>query len=411
MFHTHRLLALALVGLLATLPACGAAALLAPLIEAGIDEIFKDDQKGDQVPDDTPIGEAVDLEIALGGRVACDPADGVNQRVTIVTIRHTGAAGSSPITYTFLPETDTKLTADPSTGTLAPGEVENLEIYADDCDFFVQEFRVRTYFTGEQGVPGKSTTTLLTVRNVIDDEEPMVAAFLSLLADSDIQEQLSESLALVPYGEPVKHGSEGVPDRIPDIPLSQIGYYGSLEVNLDATELEEAFTGAGADFPVGAHADGTVYEAETTAAMTPGDYRFIFFGLDGSFNLIDSSRYWRFAVVADSDGQAANNLVPAGQFPNDPFRGTDRWYILDYVPGNGWDVRLIDATGTELASAVRVIQVADALLFVIPKSEIPGPGAGYRVVSFTHTGDEGQGADHDWSGDHHPASDLSSLPD
>jgi len=270
---------------------------------------------------------------------------------------------------------------------------------------------MRTDFTGDQVVPDRSTTTVLTVRNVCDDEEPSVDAFLKLFSDPAIRDRIATSMTLVEFGEPVRHGDVSVPDRIPDIPLSQIGYYGSLEVNLDATALEDAFTGGSAAFPLGTHSNGSVYDADTPATMEAGDYRIIFFGLDGSFDLIDGSRTWRFAVAADSDGQTGNNFVPAVQFANDPFKGTDRWYILDFVPGNGWNVRLIDASGAELASAVRVLQVANGLLFVIPKSELPGPGAGYRVISFTHTGDGGLGADHDWSGDHHSTPDLVSLPD
>jgi len=404
---TGIVLMLALIGL----PGCGAASLIAPLIERGLDEIFKDDQKGDQIPDDTAIGEAIDLEIALGGRFCCDPANGNNQRVTIVTIRHTGSGDSDPVTFQFLPETDTKLSANPATGTLASGEVTTVEIFASDCDFFVQEFQMRTYFVGDQGVPGRSATADLIVRNVCDDEEPTVGALLTLLADPSVQEALASRIALVNYGEAVRHGDVSVPDRIPDISLSQIGYYGSLEVNLDADDLDAAFTGGSAAFSIGSHSNGTVYEATTPAAMPTGDYRMIFVGLDGSFDLIDSSRHWRFAVAADSDGQTGNNYAPAAQQANDPFQGTDRWYLLDFVPGDGWSASLIDSDGNELASAVRIIQVADALVFVIPKSELPGPGAGYRVVTFTHTGDNGLGSDHDWSGDHHPTPDLASLSD
>ena len=411
MTYSMKLTGLVLTLALVALPGCGLQSLIVPLIDRGLDELFNDDQEGDLIPDDTAIGEAVDLEIALGGRVCCDPADGANQRVTIVTIRHTGTNDSDPITFEFVPETETKLSASPASGTLAPGEVATVNIFASDCDFFVQEFLMRTFFTGDQGVPDRSTTATVIVRNVCAAEEPVVDAFLALLDDPTVQATLADRIALVEYGEPVKHGDVSVPDRIPDIPLSQIDFYGSLDVNLDVTAIEDAFIGSSPAFPLGSGSDISVYAADTQVGMTPGDYRVIFFGLDGTFGQIDSSRHWRFAVAVDSDGQAGNNFVPDAQFANDPLQGTDRWYLLDYVPGEGWSVRLIDATGTEQGSALRVIQLANALVFVIPKSEIPGPGAGYRVVSFTHTGDGGMGANHDWSGDHHPTPDLAALAD
>ena len=119
-------------------------------------------------------------------------------------------------------------------------------------------------------------------------------------------------------------------------------------------------------------------------------------------------------MAIDSDGESANNFVRTAQNANDPAAGTDRWYILDFVPGSGWSLKLLngsEVTPTELPSAARVIQDRDALLFVIPKSEIPGPGAGFRVIAFTHTGDFGIGGSQDWSGDHHPLPNLAPLAD
>ena len=99
-----RLSALALALGLTLLPGCGAATLLAPLIESAIDDIFNGDQSGDLIKDTTEIGRATEIEIAFGGRYCCDPVNGVDQRVTVLTVRHTGPSGSDPIRFQFVPE-------------------------------------------------------------------------------------------------------------------------------------------------------------------------------------------------------------------------------------------------------------------------------------------------------------------
>ncbi|MHC4955577.1 MAG: hypothetical protein ACYTGZ_17130 [Planctomycetota bacterium] len=411
MYIQNRLLVVALVAAMTVIPGCGAAGLLLPFIEDAIDKIFEDDQAGDLVPDDTAIGEAVDLEILLGGRTNCDPANGLDQRATIVSIRHTGDPGSDPIEWEFIPETDTKLYTPTTSGTLARGESINLEIFAHDCDFFLQDFRMRTYFTGDLGVPGRSTTTTVTVRNVTNVLEPTTESFSKLLSGVPVQSTLSPTFNMVEFGESVKHGDIDVPDKVPNIALSQISYYGSLEVNLDASELLTLFTGGSPVFPLGSSSNGDVYQADVPATMPSGNYRLVYFAVDGEFDLMDTSRRWRFAVAFDSDGDSGNDYTPPAQTANDPLQGTDRWYFLDFAPGDGWSLRRIDSDQTETSSAARVIQSGNSLVWVIPKTEVPGPNASYRVVAFTHTGDGGITQPHDWSGDHHPIpSETAALP-
>jgi hypothetical protein len=405
-----RLKSLALALGLVLLPGCGAAALLTPFIEKAIDKIF-DDQSGDLVKDTTEIGLAVELEIALGGRYCCDPANGVNQRVTTLTVSHAGPNGSDPITFDFIPESGSRLTANPATGTLARGEVQTVEVFSSDCDFAFEEFRMRTYFRGDEGVPGRSTTTLLIVTNLCDDATPALLTTKLIAGSAPVIADYVDALNLLELGEAVKHGDVSIADKIPDIPLSQISYYGMLRLSLDATAIDELFTGASALFPVGEGANGSVFEGDTTAAMNAGEYLVGIVAVDGVFDLIDTTREWRFGLLFDSDGDAANNFVPSAQKANDPSAGTDRWYFLDFAPGSGWNMRLIGADGVERATAARVIQFENVLVYVVPASEVPGPSAGYRAVTFTHTGDFGLGADRDWAGDHHPIPNLAPVPD
>ena len=106
-----------------------------------------------------------------------------------------------------------------------------------------------------------------------------------------------------------------------------------------------------------------------------------------------------------------NNFDPPAQTANDPLADTDSWYFLDRNPGQGYNLRRLDLNQNELASAARVILFENAMVFVIPRSEVPGPGAGFRIFTFTHTGDFGLSASRDWSGDHHPLPSLASVPD
>ena len=128
------------------------------------------------------------------------------------------------------------------------------------------------------------------------------------------------------------------------------------------------------------------------------------------FERTDQSRIWRFAVVVDSDGLSGNNYVPPLTELNDPVKGTDSFYSLVYLPGDGWSFHLYLADGSEAMTAARVVLDGNALVFVIPNSEVPGPGAGFRVTTFTHKGDFGVGGD--WSGDFHPKPpELEAIPD
>jgi len=396
--------AFALVFFLGLLPGCGAASLLSPLIDDALDDIFGDDQTGDQIEDDTEIGQAATLEIAMSGRYCCDPANGADQRVTVLTIGHDGPAGSDPIDYEFVPESGSKLFAVPAGGRLSRGEVATVEVFASDCDFEFQDFRLRTFFVGDAGEAGRSTTALLTVTNICSDLTPalIAAELLGVVRDDYI-----DAVTLEEFGEPVKHGDVSVPAKIPAEPLSEISYHAMARVSLDAMDLEDLFTGSGALYPVG---DG-VYEADSPAVPVAGDYLVGIVAVDGLFALMNTTREWRFGLCFDSDGDPANDYDPPAQTADDPARGTDRWYFLDFSPGGGWSLRLIGSDGVERTSAARVIRVANALLFVVPASEVPGPGAGYRALTFTHTGDFGLGPDHDWAGDHHPLSGLAAVPE
>jgi hypothetical protein len=396
---------------LVILPACGIQSLLVPLITDAIDKAINGGgQSGDVIPDDTAIGRAVDLEILMAGRVCCDPANGPDQVVTVVTVRHTGDSGSSDVEVKFVPEADSILSAQPVVGVISRGEEIDIEVYASDCNFDVQEFRVRTYFVGQEGKTNLSVTTLLRVTNICSPDRPVVAALERLTPDGPIDTDFINAVTIEELGEAVEHGNVAILDKVPNQPLSEISTWGRISANYSSSELSDMFTGGSPDFPLGNGANGWAYQGGISNSMSAGDYELVFVSFNGVFALTDTSRIWRFAVVADSDGQSDNNYVPPLAELNDPVKGTDSWYSLVHLPGNGWSFHLYLADGSEVATSARVVLDGNALVFVIPKSEVNGPGAGFRITTFTHKGDFG--ANGDWSGDFHPKPPvLAPIPD
>lgn len=402
---------LALVLGVTILPACGLQSLIVPLITGAIDDLINGGgQVGDILPDDTKIGRAADLEISQGGRVCSDPLDGPDQLVAIVTVRHEGDPGSDDIEVKFVPEAATKLSAQPVGGVIARGEELDIEIYASDSDFNVEGFRVRTFFVGSEGKKNLSITSLLAITNICSEKRPTVAALQLLTPDRAIEDEFIDAVLIEELGLPVVHGNVAVLDKVPNQPLSEVSTWGRISTSYSGTDLTNIFGGVSPDFPLGNGGNGWTYEAGIPDTMAAGDYELVFVAFNGLFDLTDTSRIWRFAVVVDSDGQSGNNYVPPLAELNDPVKGTDKWYSLVFAPGSGWSFHLFLPGGGEAMTAARVVLDGNALVFIIPRSEVSGPGAGFRIATFTHTGDFGVAGD--WSGDHHPKPPvLAPIPD
>ena len=94
------------------------------------------------------------------------------------------------------------------------GYPQTVEVFASDCDFEFEDFLVRTYFLGDEGVPGRSTTTLLTVSNLCSDGTPALTTAQLLAVGSPILDEYVNALDIVEFDEAVKHGDVGVPDKI-----------------------------------------------------------------------------------------------------------------------------------------------------------------------------------------------------
>jgi hypothetical protein len=108
-----------------------------------------------------------------------------------------------------------------------------------------------------------------------------------------------------------------------------------------------------------------------------------------------------FSAVFDADGNASNNYVADPAYPNDFFQDTDQWYVARYTPGVGWELAAstaVDSNIQSMTSAARVVFTGNAVLWIIPASELGVACPDWRVTTFAHKGDYGINPPNEWSG-------------
>jgi len=167
-----------------------------------------------------------------------------------------------------------------------------------------------------------------------------------------------------------------------------------------AQQIADAF--GNTDFPEGAGEHGFTVVANTPLDPQAGDHLVAIARFGGDVPLADPGRFYQYGFVFDADGNPNNNFEPVQGFENDFFGGTDRWYSLEYAPGDGWTLTVSDARDnqvTEVASAARAIIRDDTILLLVPLSEFGDKTPAYRLTAFCHGGDFGLEPPHDWSGD------------
>lgn len=128
---------------------------------------------------------------------------------------------------------------------------------------------------------------------------------------------------------------------------------------------------------------------------------------DGPIPLDDPDYHHQYGFVFDSDGDSTNNYQASPAYPNDFFKDTDRWYVLEYAPDLGWrfDVKTaFDGQIVDVDSPARVTLSGSMLILVLPASEMIDC-APYRMTAFTHKGDYGLEPPHEWSADTEPTVD------
>lgn len=159
-------------------------------------------------------------------------------------------------------------------------------------------------------------------------------------------------------------------------------------------------------FPCGAGPNGFTVCPAIDSADPGGDTILVGAAFAADIPLNHATHRFQYGFVFDQDGNSANNYVPLPQFQGDYFRGTDKWYAVEYTPANGWTLKVTDARGggfVQVPSAARAVISGKTIVLSVPASEFSVPDPAYRISSFRHSGDFGQNPPHDWSADYDPA--------
>lgn len=195
----------------------------------------------------------------------------------------------------------------------------------------------------------------------------------------------------------------------PTIPTGEVDVCGmfGMVCPLDADDIAVNY-GAGGVLECNGPANGLTVCPDTEKALVAGDFIFISFNVLADVPLNDLLDFYTYAVVFESDGEAANDWVPLPAYAGDFYQGTDTWYELSYFPGSGWQVsatkvtsgalRTTEAMATDARATVR----GNSIHFAIPRSELTGEAPKFRITAFRHKGDYGQNPPYDWSADYHP---------
>lgn len=160
------------------------------------------------------------------------------------------------------------------------------------------------------------------------------------------------------------------------------------------------------DFPCGAGPNGYTLCVDPALPAPEGPFTVLYTALGGDVPIADAVNHYQYGFVFDSDGVAGNNYQPQPQYANDFFKGTDLWYAAEYTPAEGWRLRVTDASGggfVSIPSDARLIIQGNAMVLLVPTSELTVAMPSFRFSAFRHTGDYGLNPPYDWDGSVWPA--------
>lgn len=158
-------------------------------------------------------------------------------------------------------------------------------------------------------------------------------------------------------------------------------------------------------FPCGPSATGFTVCPPAPSPVKGESFHILGAAVGAPIPLADPANRYQYAFVFDEDGDVTNNYQPAPAYPSDFFKDTDRWYEALYVPGTGWTLKASNAKNgsiTPFPTNARIIIRDNAIVLVVPKSELAVPHPAYRITTFRHKGDYGINEPHDWDGDVEP---------
>jgi len=312
-----------------------------------------------------------------------------------------------------------RLFAVPSFLEVPPGESRGVVIFANDCPEGSSEMSVRQSF---RGVTVASDTMQILSPEYWAWDEPAWVLHEVLFPFQPHHLVLLGALAFSPIGLPVLHSALSVPPKVPSVLWTEIAIRGALRRGLTTADLLRLFpparvrqAGSPPELPDGAGPNGFTIAATPGLLLEGGDYIVAWQATTGTIPLADPAQTYQYGFVFDADGVAANNYVPSASFPNDFFKGTDRWYEVRYTPATGWSLVVTDARNgafLTVSSAATAVISDNTITLVVPASEFQVQRPTYRVTAFCHLGDFGIPAPHDWSGDLSPsvAEGLAPIP-
>lgn len=142
-------------------------------------------------------------------------------------------------------------------------------------------------------------------------------------------------------------------------------------------------------FPCGAVTDEFRVTCPLGAGpLEEGEYFIIGAQLEGQ--VADGDAAFTYGLAFDDDGDEGDNYQFSPPFDSDFFRNTEHWYRL-HIAADGTRSMWADGArdgvlGLPRASSAAVIEWGDAVIWLIPRAEVPGDSPAYRVTAFHNRG-------------------------
>ena len=172
-----------------------------------------------------------------------------------------------------------------------------------------------------------------------------------------------------------------------EVAETDILFHTQLLLILLAPEIEAFF--GNTLFPCGEDIEsGFVVCSPEPLAIEPGPVYLTMIKLAAPVPTEDPDRFYTYSFVFDADGEESNNFQFMPPYDWDYYQNTDRWYMLDYMPGSGWMLNVYDFANDLFveATAARAVVMGDVIAIFIPASEFMVDSPGYRITTFAHDG-------------------------